>query len=116
MSPAVRYAFSVSSLIQTNSYTMLANDGFFLQRIFSILMFSKNSLAVEFTVPAGSFSEITAGQPFTLTWSDAVGAVTLTLQDEPVSDLKAVGIIQCKYSNLANLAKTNQLTFWYYVC
>ncbi|RYP76148.1 hypothetical protein DL771_001972 [Monosporascus sp. 5C6A] len=39
------------------------------------------------------FSDITAGEPFTITWSDATGPVTLTLKDGPADDLSTVSVI-----------------------
>lgn len=39
---------------------------------------------------------ITAGQPFTITWSGATGAVTLNLKNGASTDLKTVAAITSK--------------------
>lgn len=50
--------------------------------------------AVQFT---NSNYEITAGEPFTLTWSGATGPVTITLKNGPNDDLKDVVVLDGKF-------------------
>jgi hypothetical protein len=50
--------------------------------------------AVEFTNP--SFNSVTAGQPFNITWSGAVGAVTIVLKNGPPTALVTVTTIGSK--------------------
>jgi hypothetical protein len=50
--------------------------------------------AVQFTNP--NFNSVTAGQAFNVTWSGAVGAVTLTLKDGPSTALVTVSTIASK--------------------
>ncbi|CAG8959948.1 hypothetical protein HYFRA_00012665 [Hymenoscyphus fraxineus] len=47
--------------------------------------------AVSFTNPA--FNDVTAGQPFTFTWKDNQGPVTIRLKNGPSTDLKDVSVI-----------------------
>ena len=63
--------------------------------------------AVQFTDPAGSFSEITAGTPFNFTWADAVGAVTLTLKNGGANNLQTVSVIQSTYPSTAPICNSN---------
>lgn len=43
-----------------------------------------------------NFNDVEAGKPFDITWSEATGAVTLTLKDGPSDNLQTVGEIVCK--------------------
>lgn len=54
------------------------------------------TLAVALT---NSGYEITEGEPFTFTWSDAEGEVTLLLKDGPSNDLDTVTTIACKFGS-----------------
>lgn len=47
---------------------------------------------------------VTEGQPFTITWTDADGAVTLLLKDGSSTDLKTVSTIACKCGHVHDLS------------
>lgn len=50
-----------------------------------------------------NWNTVTEGQPFTITWSEANGPVTLLLKDGPSTDLATLATIACKFCN--NLAQ-----------
>jgi hypothetical protein len=52
--------------------------------------------AVSFTNSA--FNGITAGQPITLTWKDAVGPVTITLKNGASTNLQTVSTVASMYN------------------
>lgn len=58
--------------------------------------------AVEFTNNA---YDVKAGEPFTLTWADASGPVTITLMNGPRDDLKPVETLDgmCSHVGMAPL-------------
>lgn len=67
----------------------------FSKLIVATAAFAIAQAAVEFTNP--TFSTITAGKPFNLTWSGADGPVTLTLKDGPSTALVTVNTIASKF-------------------
>lgn len=60
----------------------------------TILLAALPAWAVQFTNT--NFDGITAGKPFDITWTDAAGAVTLTLKNGDSDNLQTVGEITCK--------------------
>lgn len=65
----------------------------FLTGFVAISAAISQALAVALT---NSGYDITEGEPFTLTWSDAEGDVTLLLKDGPSNNLGTVATIACK--------------------
>lgn len=68
---------------------------FFTSRFLAIAAAVSQALAeVQLT---NSAYAVTENQPFTITWSGAEGAVTLTLKDGSSTDLKTVSAIASKF-------------------
>jgi hypothetical protein len=57
---------------------------FAIERVVSSLVFTNPSL-----------SGLTAGAPFNLTWTGAVGTATVTLQNGTASQIKTVNVVAC---------------------
>lgn len=56
----------------------------------AVLAFAASALAVKFT---NSNFDVEEGEPFTITWQDAEGPVTITLVEGPEKNLKPVTVI-----------------------
>ena len=48
-----------------------------------------------------NFNGIETGKAFEITWSDAVGPVSLTLKDGPSDNLKTVSELTCKFTKMS---------------
>lgn len=66
----------------------------FLTGFVAISAAISQALAVSLT---NSNYDITEGSPFTITWTDAEGDVTLLLKDGPSTNLATVSTIACKF-------------------
>jgi hypothetical protein len=69
----------------------------------NIFAIGRVAAALAFTNP--SLSGLTAGEPFTLTWSGASGTTTLTLQNG--NPLQTVDTIACKFADVSNTSTKN---------
>lgn len=65
----------------------------FLTGFVAISAAISQALAIELT---NSNYDITEGEPFTITWSDADGDVTLLLKDGPSNNLGTIATIACE--------------------
>ncbi len=61
--------------------------------LLSVLAIESALATLVFTNP--SFSDLTAGAPFNVTWSGASGTTTLTLQNGTANNINTVGVIAC---------------------
>ena len=66
-----------------------------MKSVVAALFFAALASAVEFTNNA---YDVKSGVPFTLTWADASGPVTITLMNGPRDDLQPVETLDGMYS------------------